>query len=198
MALSGRPVCLPDNANDISKERYHLKRKNRDVEQQPGPHCKHTQNTECRKEFFETADSGNGGLETAASLFRQIRTRTKKNTPHPRDNSVYFHTFAEQKKQSAGLSLMPFGRRGKSGQRRASYFLTESRPRGRSNAEENNRLPPAGGKGEKVGQEPTSRAAMYGLCILGVVRSCKPAPTRVARPTSEGRPLESGGDARRR
>lgn len=39
--------------------------------------------------------------------------------------------------------------RGKSGQQRAPRFLTESRPRGRIIAEENNRLP--AGKGEKVG-----------------------------------------------
>ena len=44
---------------------------------------------------------------------------------------------------------------GKSGQHRASHFLTESRPRGWSNAEEKNRLraflSKDGGKGEKAG-----------------------------------------------
>ncbi|MBQ1991228.1 MAG: 2-hydroxyacyl-CoA dehydratase [Clostridia bacterium] len=38
--------------------------------------------------------------------------------------SNYIH-FA-RRKQLASLSLMPYGRRGKSGQHRASYFLTES------------------------------------------------------------------------
>ncbi len=53
----------------------------------------------------------------------------------------------------AGLPLTPQSERGKSGQRRASYFLTESHLRRWSNVEENNRHNSYGkrGKGEKVG-----------------------------------------------
>ena len=51
------------------------------------------------------------------------------------------------------MPLTPQGERGKSGQRRASYFLTESHLRRWSNVEENNRHNSYGkrGKGEKVG-----------------------------------------------
>ena len=44
-----------------------------------------------------------------------------------------------KKKQSVGLSPLPQGKGGKSGQHRALHFLTESCLRRQSNAEENNR-----------------------------------------------------------
>ena len=50
-----------------------------------------------------------------------------------------FRTFVGRK-QKAGLSPSASSEGGKSGQRRASHFLTESYPQGWSNAEENDRL----------------------------------------------------------
>ena len=60
----------------------------------------------------------------------------------------YFVTFVAL--QHTGLSLIPLGRGGKSGQLRAPYFLTGSCSRGQSNVTENNRRIRSG-KGEKVG-----------------------------------------------
>ena len=48
-------------------------------------------------------------------------------------------TEIDNKKQSDSLSPLPRGKGGKSGQHRALHFLTESRLRRWSNAEENNR-----------------------------------------------------------
>ena len=58
-----------------------------------------------------------------------------------------------EEQNPAGLPLTPQDERGKSGQRRASYFLTESYLQRWSNVEENNRHNSYGkrGKGEKVG-----------------------------------------------
>ena len=70
-----------------------------------------------------------------------------------------------------------------------------SSPRGLSNAEENNRLP--GGKGEKVGQEPTSGVATLRLCILEAASSCIVA-LEGSSPKLQGRTLEANGDIGRR
>ena len=87
-----------------------------------------------------------------------MTTRTKKHFPHRqnqkkrvlhmREGPNFFITFAPAK-QPTGLSPLPQGKGGKSGQHRALHFLTESCLRRQSNAEENNR--PSRGKGEKVG-----------------------------------------------
>ena len=106
---------------------------------------------------------------------------------------IFFLIFASWK-QPAGLSLMPYGKRGKSGQHRASYFLTESYLWRWSNAEENNRLIYIKVRVRRWSKSPPVAWWHVELCILGVVRSCKPAQKRVARPTSEGRPLELIGD----
>ena len=58
----------------------------------------------------------------------------------------------KQKKQPIGLSPLPQGKGGKSGQRRALHFLTERCPWGRSNAEENNR--PFGVRVRRWGKSP--------------------------------------------
>lgn len=51
------------------------------------------------------------------------------------------------------------------------------------------------GKGEKVGQEPTSLVATSGLCIPEVESSCIPANKREGCPSEpEGRTIEVGGD----
>ena len=94
------------------------------------------------------------------------------------------------KRQSTGLSLLK--RRGKSGQHRASRFLTGRGSRGSDSAEENNRL--ERGKGEKVGQEPTRSAVMSMLCTPRVESSCKPAKLCLAQVNRErGRPVRAGG-----
>ena len=101
------------------------------------------------------------------------------------DKYIFVHLH-KTRIQPFGLSLLPQGKRGKSGQRRALHFLTESCLQRQSNAEENNRL--YRGKGEKVRQELTSRTAMYGLCILEAASSCKPA-LEGRSPEPEGRTL---------
>ena len=77
-----------------------------------------------------------------------MTTRTKKTLStqakpeervlHVGEVSELFITFAEAK-QPTGLSPLPQGKGGKSGQHRALHFLTESCLRRQSNAEENNR-----------------------------------------------------------
>ena len=69
-------------------------------------------------------------------------TKIKK---HSTNQYIRFISVPLQMRDTVGRSVAGmFHTGGKSGQHRASYFLTESYPQGWSNAEENNRLAPQG------------------------------------------------------